>query len=92
MFATRGFDNVRVADIADSVGVSEKTIYNYFPTKESLVLDTVDETIERVATALRERRPNESLSDAVVRALKEDGLRFDRRPTSWSPARPSSAR
>src|SRR5690349_15766217 len=39
MFATRGFDNVRVAEVAESVGVSEKTVYNYFPTKESLVLD-----------------------------------------------------
>ena len=49
MFAIHGFDNVRVAEVADRVGVSEKTIYNYFPTKESLVLDSADETIERVA-------------------------------------------
>jgi AcrR family transcriptional regulator len=80
MFATRGFDNVRVAEVADSVGVSEKTVYNYFPTKEAMVLDTADETIERVATALRERRPDESLTDAVVRALKEDMSRFDEAP------------
>src|ERR1039458_7118677 len=45
MFAARGFDNVRVSEVADRVGVSEKTIYNYFPTKESLVLDTADEAI-----------------------------------------------
>ena len=82
MFATRGFDNVRVAEVADRVGVSEKTVYNYFPTKESLVLDNADETIERVATALRERRPDESVTQAVVRALKEDLGRFQGRPTS----------
>jgi AcrR family transcriptional regulator len=76
MFATRGFDRVRVADVADSVGVSEKTVYNYFPTKESLVLDHADETIERVARALRERRPKESITDVVVRALLEDLGRF----------------
>src|ERR1700727_919997 len=89
MFATRGFDNVRVAEIAESVGVSEKTVYNYFPTKESLVLDTADETIQRVAEALRERRPNESLAEAVVRALKEDGQRFADAPdelVAWMPA------
>ena len=73
LFAIHGFDNVKVAEVADRVGVSEKTIYNYFPTKESLVLDSADETIERVATALRERRSDESLTQAVVRALK-DGL------------------
>ncbi|MGO9881742.1 MAG: TetR/AcrR family transcriptional regulator [Solirubrobacteraceae bacterium] len=80
MFAIRGFDNVRVAEVADRVGVSEKTVYNYFPTKESLVLDTADETIERVASAIRERRPDESLTEAVVRALKEDMERFEQAP------------
>jgi len=80
MFAMRGFDSVKVAEVADRVGVSEKTVYNYFPTKESLVLDTADETIERVAGALRERRPDESLTEAVVRALKEDMSRYDHTP------------
>jgi AcrR family transcriptional regulator len=72
MFATRGFDHVTVAEVADRVGVSEKTVYNYFPTKESMVLDTVDVSVERLARALRERQPGESLTEAVVRAVKED--------------------
>ncbi len=80
LFAIHGFDNVKVAEVADRVGVSEKTIYNYFPTKESLVLDTADETIERVATALRERRPDESLTQAVVRALEEGLPNYDELP------------
>ncbi len=80
MFATRGFDNVKVSEVADRVGVSEKTIYNYFPTKESLVLDTADEAVERMARALRERGPDESLTAAVVRAIKEDTERFDQAP------------
>lgn len=76
LFATRGFDNVRVSDVAERVGVSEKTIYNYFPTKESLVLDTADEGVERLAAALRRRRPEESLTETVVRVLKEDAARL----------------
>jgi AcrR family transcriptional regulator len=76
MFATRGFDNVRVAEVAEAVGVSETTIYNYFPTKEAMVLDNADEGIGRMAAALRERRPKESLTDAVVRAIEEDLDRF----------------
>ena len=80
MFATRGFDNVKVSEIADRVGVSEKTVYNYFPTKESLVLDTADEAVERMARALRERGPNEALTAVVVRAIKEDTERFDQAP------------
>jgi AcrR family transcriptional regulator len=80
MFATRGFDNVKVSEVADRVGVSEKTVYNYFPTKESLVLDTADEAVERMARALRERGPGESLTAAVVRAIREDMERFDQAP------------
>jgi AcrR family transcriptional regulator len=80
MFATRGFDNVKVSEVADRVGVSEKTIYNYFPTKESLVLDTADEAVERMARALRERGPDESLTAAVVRAIEEDTERFAQAP------------
>ncbi len=80
MFATRGFDNVKVSEVADRVGVSEKTVYNYFPTKESLVLDYADESVERMARALREREPEESITTAVVRAIKDDMARFDQAP------------
>jgi len=80
MFATRGFDHVKVSEVADRVGVSEKTVYNYFPTKESLVLDTADEAVERMARALRERAADESPAAAVVRAIKEDMERFDQAP------------
>lgn len=77
LFATRGFDDVKVAEVARRVGVSEKTIYNYFPTKESMVLDDVDEMIEGVARALRERASSESLTDAVVNALEAESARYD---------------
>jgi AcrR family transcriptional regulator len=80
MFATRGFDNVKVSEVAERVGVSEKTVYNYFPTKESLVLDTADEAVEQMARALRERGPGESPTAAVVRAIKKDTERFDQAP------------
>ena len=49
MFFERGFDEVRVTEVAERCGVSEKTVYNYFPTKESLVLDREEE----MATAIR---------------------------------------
>src|SRR5690554_4399417 len=39
LFLERGFDEVRVADVAAAAGVSEKTVYNYFETKEALLLD-----------------------------------------------------
>lgn len=49
MFLDRGFDAVRVSDVAQACGVSTKTVWNHFPTKEALLLDRG----ERLATALR---------------------------------------
>ncbi len=80
LFVTRGFDLVRVAEVADRVGVSEKTVYNYFPTKESMVLDGADEDVNALATALRDRPAGESISAAVVRSLKADMDRYDQVP------------
>jgi AcrR family transcriptional regulator len=52
MFLERGFDAVRVAEVAEACGVSEKTVFNYFPTKESLVLDRLETTMASLRTGL----------------------------------------
>jgi AcrR family transcriptional regulator len=70
MFASRGFDAVKVSEIADRASVSMKTLYNYFPTKESMVLDDADELIESLAAALRDRPAGMSITDAFVGALE----------------------
>ena len=54
MFVARGFDAVRVAEIAEACGVSEKTVFNYFPTKESLLLDRWEVTMGALRTGLAE--------------------------------------
>src|ERR1700679_1571486 len=43
MFLKDGFDAVRVIDVANACAVSEKTVYNHFPTKESLVFDRFED-------------------------------------------------
>jgi AcrR family transcriptional regulator len=51
LFLSDGFDAVRVVDVAAACGLSEKTLYNYFPTKESLILDrfeTMETDIRRI--------------------------------------------
>jgi AcrR family transcriptional regulator len=52
MFVERGFAAVRVSEVAEVCGVSEKTVFNYFPTKESLVLDRLETTMADVRTGL----------------------------------------
>ena len=56
MFLARGFDTVRVAEIAEACGVSEKTVFNYFPTKESLVLDLGDAVEDALRSTLADPR------------------------------------
>jgi AcrR family transcriptional regulator len=68
MFLVHGFDNVTVAKIAAACEVSEQTVFNYFPTKESMFFDRSESMIGAVADAVRERG-GDSLVDAVVHAL-----------------------
>jgi AcrR family transcriptional regulator len=68
LFAERGFDNVTVAEIAEAADVSEKTVFNYFPTKEDLAFAGREEGIARVVEELLHRPPDASVLD-VFRGL-----------------------
>ena len=49
-FADQGFHRAKVRDVADRAGLAEGTIYNYFASKDELLLallDAVNETPER---------------------------------------------
>jgi AcrR family transcriptional regulator len=61
LFAARGFDAVTVAEIARAAGVSEKTVFNYFPSKEDLVLERGQERRAALMEAMRDRPPGASL-------------------------------
>jgi AcrR family transcriptional regulator len=76
MFAERGYDRVRVADVAEVVGVSEKTVYNYFPTKESLVFDREEEITADIVAALRDRGTTTSPVQALVTYMRDEGMRY----------------
>ena len=60
MFAERGFERVRVAEIARRAEVSEATVYNYFGTKEDLVYDGMAAFEEALLAAVRDRPPDRS--------------------------------
>jgi AcrR family transcriptional regulator len=67
LFVKRGFDHVTVAEVAAAAGVSEKTVFNYFPTKEDLFFDEVPARQAAAVDAIRERRPAESIVAALRR-------------------------
>lgn len=67
LFAARGFDAVTVAEIAAAADVSEKTVFNHFPTKEDLVFAGGDTGMLRLVAAVRARPPGTAVLD-VFRA------------------------
>ena len=76
LFLVEGFDAVSVARIAAACEVSEQTVFNYFPTKESMFFDRDVSEAEALAEAIRHRGP-EPLGEVVVNALI-GGLPLDR--------------
>ena len=70
MFLERGFDHVRVAEVAEACGVSEKTVFNYFPTKESLLLDRLEATVSSLRTGLAD--PDKPPLQAALQILDRE--------------------
>jgi AcrR family transcriptional regulator len=68
LFAERGFDTVTVAEIAAAADVSEKTVFNHFPTKEDLAFAGREDGIGQLVAAITERPPGASVLD-VFRTL-----------------------
>ncbi|MEU5347103.1 MULTISPECIES: TetR family transcriptional regulator [unclassified Streptomyces] len=67
LFLESGFDQVSVADVAVAAEVSKKTVFNYFPAKEDLVLFPIRDHKGEPARVVRTRQPGESPVAALRR-------------------------
>jgi AcrR family transcriptional regulator len=67
LFVLRGFDRVTVTEVADAAGVSQKTVFNYFPTKEDLFFDEVPQREAAIVKTIAGREPGESILSALRR-------------------------
>jgi len=74
LFLAKGFDAVRVIEIAEACGVSEKTVYNYFPTKEALILDHGEALPAALRSALADRETAPTVAILAVLAEELAGL------------------
>jgi len=70
-FARDGYASVTMTQIAAQAGVAEQTLYNYFPTKESLVFDRSADFQATVARVLADHRAGADLADAYARWLDD---------------------
>jgi AcrR family transcriptional regulator len=57
LFIERGFDKVKVDEIADAADVSRMTVFNHFPRKEDMFFDLDEEGREELLTSLQKRKP-----------------------------------
>ncbi|MDA2891857.1 TetR family transcriptional regulator [Mycolicibacterium sp. BiH015] len=68
-FAARGFANVTVTELAREAGVTERTFFRHFPTKEAVLFQDYETQVEWLAEALARRPRSESVFDAVLAAI-----------------------
>ena len=71
LFSDRGFERVSVAEIARVADVSEKTVFNYFPTKEDLVYWRLESFEDELLATVRSREVGESVLDAFGRFVRQ---------------------
>jgi AcrR family transcriptional regulator len=69
MFERHGYAATTVRDIASAAGVTERTFFRYFRSKEDLVLDEIVDLIPVLQAQVRARPPGESPYPAVLHAL-----------------------
>jgi AcrR family transcriptional regulator len=65
LFAEHGYEQVPVSDVAREAEVSEQTVYNYFQTKEQLVIDRDQHIQDRLVDLIRTRAPGVSPAAAI---------------------------
>jgi AcrR family transcriptional regulator len=68
-FADKGFANVTVTELAREAGVTERTFFRHFPTKEAVLFQDYETQLEWLAEALAQRPASESLFDAVLASV-----------------------
>lgn len=76
LFAARGFREVTIDDVADTTGVSARTLFRYFPTKEDFLLGmprrgTV-RLLERINHLAPSDTPEQAVWDLIIEGLVAD--------------------
>src|SRR6218665_1744203 len=69
MFIERGFDATTVDDIAAAVGISRRSFFRYFGTKEDVLLTDLAGRGEAIAASLADRPAQEDAWTALLAAM-----------------------
>ncbi|WOX26514.1 TetR family transcriptional regulator [Streptomyces sp. HUAS YS2] len=70
LLALKGFDGVTVDEIAAAAGVSKRTFFRYFASKEDVVVQFLTEMGADIRSALADRPPGELPSVTLLHAVR----------------------
>src|SRR4051794_41797661 len=71
LVAERGFDDVPIEDIAAAADVSPRTFFNYFGSKEDVIVNPDPDRVERLRGLLAEHTADEPPLDVLESVLIE---------------------
>lgn len=69
LFVAQGYDGTTVDQIAAAAGMSKRTFFRYFPSKDDLVIGKYDLFADRMAEALDERPADEPVWESLRRVF-----------------------
>ena len=79
LFSEKGYHEVTMEEIAEEMGVSKGTIYNYFSSKENLYLEILKESFEAIEALLHGEVENSDPAPLKLRKLLATIFTFYRR-------------
>ncbi|MCX2971575.1 MULTISPECIES: TetR family transcriptional regulator [Streptomyces] len=71
LFASKGYEETTVDEIAAAAGVARRTFFRHFRSKEEAIFPDHDDTLERAKAVLEAAPPHEHPLDTVCRGIKE---------------------
>ena len=70
LFEEKGYEESTVAEIASAAGVSTKTFFNYFASKDEVLFPHLSRRINAAVALIDQRAPDDRMADILVAAMQ----------------------
>ncbi|WP_328588987.1 TetR/AcrR family transcriptional regulator [Mycobacterium interjectum] len=71
LFEKKGYEETTVAEIAAAAGVSTKTFFNYFASKDEVLFPHLSRRIDAAVALIERRAPDDRMADVLVAAMQQ---------------------